>query len=148
MFQHETDGKHTNLLADIVTEIPIGNRKDLVESMFRDAFFQEPNEEATKAIEAGDFRLLKFVGEDNAEKDTIDTPFGHFIFEARLKGIYQENPPREGLPSRLDATFLVYRNKDDENKYLIVLELANPNNLEGGLIYVFTAREIPHQDIK
>lgn len=148
LFQHETDGRETNLLADLVKDIPIGNRKDLVNSPFRDAFFQEPNAEEALALMKGDHRALKFIGEDGDPQDTIDSPFGHFVFEASLKGLYKENPAREGMPNNLEARFCVYKKKDAEDEYLVILELATPSNLDGGLIYVFTARSIKTSDIK
>lgn len=147
LIQHETDGKFTNLLAELIKEIPIGNRKDLMHSPFRDALFENPENDKA-ALKGDDYRGLKFVGESGGNIDTIDCPMGHFVFEACLNGTYKETPPREGLPINLGAKICIYKNKETEDSYLVILELAHETNLEGGLIYVYTAREIPTHEIK
>lgn len=148
LFQHETDGKATNLLANLITDIPIGNRKDLVNSDFRDALLEEPSEEANKLLTENDYRGLRFIGESGGNIDQIDCPLGHFVFEACLSGSYKETPAREGLPTELMAKLCIYRNKEDEDIFLVIMELANSRNLEGGLIYVYSAREVKTEDIK
>jgi hypothetical protein len=148
LIRHETDGLTCALLASRITELPVGNRVDLAESEFRGAIFQETYDEIALVTAKGDYRKLKFIGEDNSQIDTVVCPLGNFIFEACLKGTYTETPPREGLPSNLNATFCLYKNDTDPDKYFIILEIANLENLAGGLIHIYTARSIPTIDIK
>lgn len=142
------DGNNTNLLIKKLEDLPEGNRKDIAENdTFRDIIFEAPSKDP---FISGDFRELKFKGEitTGTDIDYIDCPYGKFWFEAVLRGNYKEVPARDGM-ARNDLIFTLATYKTEDSKLqLLILEIAHPDVLEGGLINLFLARPIHAHEIE